>query len=111
MRVAPALCAALLVGTVGCQTVPVIERFDAIPPEVTAGEDVTLVWRVRNADSVEIAGLATGLGESGSLRQRLFSGQSFVLRAYRGDQTAERLATVVVRDTVCLLYTSDAADE
>ncbi|GBD07420.1 Outer membrane porin F [bacterium HR21] len=95
MRPVSIACAVLLIG-VGCQTVPVIERFEAIPPEVTAGESTVLVWRVRNADSIEIAGLATGLGESGSLRQRLFSGQSFVLRAYRGAQAAERIASVVV---------------
>lgn len=55
-----------------------------------------LVWQVRNADSVEIPGVATGLGKSGTLRQRLFSGQYFVLRAQRGTASAERLISVIV---------------
>ncbi len=86
----------LLALALGCQRLPVIERFEAVPPEITAGESTVLVWQVRNADSVEIAGVATGLGERGSLRQRLFSGQYYVLRAYRGESSAERLTSVVV---------------
>ncbi|MCS6965845.1 MAG: OmpA family protein [Candidatus Kapabacteria bacterium] len=87
---------ALLFVVLGCQRPPTIERFEAVPPEITAGESTVLVWQVRNADSVEIPGVATGLGKSGTLRQRLFSGQYFVLRAQRGTASAERLISVIV---------------
>lgn len=79
---------------------PRIERFEAAPFEIRAGDDVTLRWRVAGADEVTIRGatrLLSGLPTEGERTVTVTASTTFELTASDGDQRSIARASVAVR--------------
>ncbi len=72
-----------------------INRFEASPVSISAGQSSTLTWSVEGADAVTISGLGT-VGVSGSQQVTPSQTTTYTLTATRGNTTVQSAVTVSV---------------
>lgn len=95
----PGPAAPAVSATASATAAPRIVGFRADPPQVRAGERVTLRWQVSGAESVQLAGVSAPQGQvrpaRGSVTLRPTADRTFVLRA--GEARAEVRVRVLPR--------------
>jgi hypothetical protein len=75
---------------------PVIQRFDALPSPIIAGQEVTLDWSVQNAESVQIDPGGQTFPPVGKISLKPDKTTSYILTALNGPQSARSIRDVIV---------------
>jgi hypothetical protein len=63
---------------------PIIQQFDVLPLAITAGDEVTITWDVKNVSKVTIEGVEGELPPSGTVTVRPLTNTAYVLKASNG---------------------------
>lgn len=75
---------------------PIIQQFDVLPLAITAGEEVTLTWDVKNVSKVIIEGAEGELPPAGTLTVRPLTNTAYVLKASNGQVERQSIVQQVI---------------